>query len=226
MESRNFQEQAFINGEADRWFKRNESKLSEAQSATDVEVVAQFLKPFSSSINKVLEIGCSNGIKLQGICSAVGASGYGIDPSSAAIEDGRLRFAANDISLAVGTASRLDFPNSYFDVVYFGFSLYLLDRSSLFQSIAEADRVLKDGGYLVIHDFDPGFRTKRNYVHHEGVSSYKNSYSDFLISSGHYYLVSKSSFSHSSQNFDSDPNERISICLLYKETDAYPDLVV
>jgi ubiquinone/menaquinone biosynthesis C-methylase UbiE len=226
MESRNTQEQVFLNGEADNWFKRNESMLGESQSAIDVEVVSQFLQPFKQSIEKILEIGCSNGKKLQGICSAIDASGYGIDPSQTAIEDGKSRFAGKDINLAVGTASKLEFPDSYFDVVYFGFSLYLLDRSSLFQSIAEADRVLRDGGYLVIHDFDPGFRTKRSYVHREGVSSYKNSYSDFFVSSGHYYLVSKSSFSHSSTSFNPDPNERISISLLYKETEAYPELVI
>jgi ubiquinone/menaquinone biosynthesis C-methylase UbiE len=128
------------------------------------------------------------------------------------------------MNLTVGTASNLPFESAFFDVVFFGFSLYLVDRTKLFQAVSEADRVLKPGGFLVIQDFDPGYRYKRPYTHLDGISSYKNSYVDLFSASGHYFQAEKVSFSHSKNVFDKDPHERISISLLYKELDAYPQI--
>jgi ubiquinone/menaquinone biosynthesis C-methylase UbiE len=90
------------------------------------------------------------------------------------------------------------------------------------QSLAEADRVLKPGGFLVITDFDPGFHHKRPYSHHEGVFSYKQNYADFFTQSSLYYLAGKHSFSHRFMHFDDAPDERVSTCILYKEADPYP----
>ena len=101
----------------------------------------------------------------------------------------------------------------------FGFCLYLVDRSDVFKVIAEADRVLKSGGFMVIVDFDPKLPQKVPYHHIPGLFTYKTSYSDFFTAGGNYYLVAKESFSHQSDNFAVDSNERISICVLYKELD-------
>lgn len=99
--------------------------------------------------------------------------------------------------------------------------MYLVDRSEIFNAVAEADRVLKNGGFLVIFDFDPAQRHKRPYHHKSGLFSYKTSYSDFFINCGHYYLVAKESFSHSDNHFSLNSDERVSICVLYKELDPY-----
>ena len=102
-------------------------------------------------------------------------------------------------------------------MVVFGFCLYLIDRKDLFQSISEADRVLKDGGLLAIIDFDPSKPYKNLYSHKQGIKSYKNNYSDIFLSSGHYALMDKHSYSHEGSTFHETVDERVSISLLFKQ---------
>ena len=115
------------------------------------------------------------------------------------------------MKLSVAIASDLPHENDCFDLVYFGFCLYLLDRNDVLKAVAECDRVLKTGGFLAILDFDPKQRSKNPYHHKPGMFSYKNSYSDFFTAGGHYYLVAKESFSHESNDFDTNSNERVSV---------------
>jgi ubiquinone/menaquinone biosynthesis C-methylase UbiE len=125
------------------------------------------------------------------------------------------------VTLVQGTGDSLPFAEASFDVVNFAFCLYLFDRNTLLKSLAEADRVLKPGGYMVITDFDPGTQRKRAYSHFPGLFSYKQNYGDLYTSTGVYYLVGKKSFSHHSPVFNTDANERVSTQMLYKEKDAF-----
>lgn len=209
----------FLQGEADNWFLRNKDQL--VKNYNDIDWISHSLQPFSDQINSVLEIGCSNGIKLNKLSQFFNAQGYGIDPSSLAVEEGNATWNNQNIQLQTGTASSLPYPNQSLDLVYFGFCLYLLDRSDLLAAVAEVDRVLKKGGFVAITDFDPIARHKRPYHHREGVFSYKQDYAKLFTESGLYYLVAKNSFSHRQPFFDLDTNERVSTTLLYKEIDAY-----
>jgi ubiquinone/menaquinone biosynthesis C-methylase UbiE len=177
--------------------------------------------PFKESLNSILEIGCSNGVKLEEICSKLSAKGNGIEPSEQAVADGNRRPKNSDITLVQGTGDRLPFADQSFDLVYFAFCLYLFDRSSLLQSLAEADRVLKPGGFMAITDFDPGSPRKRSYSHFSGLYSYKQDYASFYTQSSLYYLIGKHSFSHRLNFFDKIADERVSTQLLYKEADPF-----
>ena len=75
-----------------------------------------------------------------------------------------------------GTADRLPYRDGLFDVVVFGFCLYLCDREDLFRIASEADRVLNDQGWLIIHDFYSPVPTRRDYHHKTGIYSYKMDY--------------------------------------------------
>ena len=225
MEKTPNQEFAFLSGEADNFYYRNRESLELQEDSMAVESITRMLSPFKNEISTILEIGCSDGSKLRSICKKLEAIGYGIDPSENAINAGTDKNDdQSDIKLSVGTSSKLEFDDSKFDVVHFGFCFYLIDRNSLFQAISEADRVLKPGGFMIIQDFDPGFRHKRPYAHLDGIFSYKNSYTSIFTASGHYFEVEKVSISHSQNFFDKNPHERISISLLYKEPDAYPPI--
>jgi len=215
------QSAVFLEGEGDNYFLRNRAALEVRNVASEIEWLGQSLSPFKDKVNDILEIGCSNGAKLKQICGLLDAKGQGIDPSKQAVGEGNRRLSGRGVQLHVGTASRLPFDGLSFDFVYFGFCLYLLDRQDLFAAIAEADRVLKHGGFLAITDFDPIHRHKRPYHHKEGVFSFKQDYSKVFTESGLYYLVSKNSFSHRQSFFDADGNERVSTTLLFKEVDAY-----
>lgn len=221
------QDSIFKEGEANRWYARNRASLdgqaaSGEQQPLDSRLLGSSLQPFRLDIHRVLEIGCSSGKKLQALCQMLDAAGDGIDPSSLAVADGNERMKDIPVHLTCGTADNLPFESGAFDLVYFGFCLYLLDRDTVIQAVAEADRVLKRGGFLAMMDFDPGVMHKRPYLHREGVFSYKQDYSKFFTEGGLYYLVSKSSFSHRQPFFDLVADERVSLSLLYKEPDPYP----
>jgi ubiquinone/menaquinone biosynthesis C-methylase UbiE len=125
----------------------------------------------------------------------------------------------------VGTANSLKYPNEHFDVVWFGFCLYLIDRSLLTAAVAEADRVLRDNGYLVITDFDPQYPCRRKYHHLAGVQSYKADYSKLFLANPAYTLAAKRSYSHAGAGFPPDPDERVATWVIVKSmTNAYQNL--
>lgn len=219
------QNKIFSESEGDAWFNRNKDQIqvvSQVIDSPDVRYTLESLTPFSSRINNILEIGSSNGVKLETVCSHLNAVGVGVEPSPEAVKTGNERNKTAKIQLLVGSGEKLPCLDASFDLVYFAFCLYLFDRNTLMQSLSEADRVLKPGGFLVITDFDPGFRHKRPYSHFPGLFSYKQDYASFYTQSGLYYLVGKHSFSHRSSVFDEMADERVSTNILYKETDPYP----
>lgn len=213
------QSKIFLESEGDGWFERNKTAVNNKSSYYETETIKRVLQSFKENINNILEIGCGNGAKLNDLCGYFNANGAGIDPSPAAIKDGNELH--KHLRLSVATASNLPYNSNDFDLVYFGFCLYLVDREDVFKAVAEADRVLKNGGFLAILDFDPKQKHKRPYHHKPGLFSYKTSYSDFFTAGGHYYLVAKESFSHGASHFATDSDERVSVCILYKEPEAY-----
>ena len=213
--------QIFLEGEGDRWFDRNRSTLNQQKSFYENETIKRVLGSHRERIGHILEIGCGNGVKLADLCQFFAAQGHGIDPSSEAVREGMDKFPNVNVHLDVSIASHIPHGDASMDLVYFGFCLYLVDRTEILKAVAEADRVLKSGGFLAILDFDPGNRHKRAYHHKPGLFSYKTSYADFFTASGHYYLVAKDSFSHSEHAFSLDSDERVSICILYKEPEPY-----
>lgn len=212
------QEDIFLHGEADRWFQRNKKAVEDSVflGFREINWLSDQLLPFNNVVKSVLEVGCSSGEKLRQLCSKLSCRGVGIDPSSQAVKVGN---AKGDVQLFVGTASSLPFAANSFDLVYFGFCLYLIDRSTLLTVVAEADRVLKPGGFLAITDFDPIVRHKKAYHHKEGVFSYKQDYSTCFTQSGLYSLIAKHSSSLRQAHFDVDGNERVSTTILFKEID-------
>ena len=219
------QSQVFLEGEGDNWFRRNKSSLDSKEVFHEAETIRRVLAAYKAKVGSILEIGCSNGAKLEALCEFFDARGCGVDPSESAVNAGNAVFSqkgkGDKIQLGVSTAASLPYGTASFDLVYFGFCLYLVDRDELYKTIAEADRVLKKGGFLAILDFDPGLRRKREYHHRPGVFSYKTSHADFFTEGGHYYLVAKESFSHGANHFSVDSDERVSLSVLYKEPDAY-----
>lgn len=218
------QSRVFLEGEGDRWHARNASAAHPDDLPPEIASLLRVLGPLADPINRVLDIGCGSGAKLAALCRGLGARGEGIDPSSAAVADGNARYGgdgAASVALQVGTAASLPFGDAAFDLVLFGFSLYLVDRPDMFRVAAEADRVLQPGGFLAIHDFDPSVRHKRPYRHQAGVFSHKTDHSAFFTAGGHYHLVAKDSLSQTGAHFVRDSDERVAISILYKEPDAY-----
>ena len=162
------------------------------------------------------------GHRLEIIRNAFHSDSYGIDPSTKAIEDGKSIYPNN--SFQVGTADNLPFDDDSFDMVIFGFCLYLCDRKDLFKIAYEADRCLKNKGTLVIKDFCPPFPYKNNYSHSVGIFGYKMDYSLMFKWNPAYAEVSKIVFSHSGFALRDVPDETVAIVVLRTNKHyAYPE---
>ena len=214
------QKKIFSTSEGDQWFNRNLNS-NNANKDNDDKII-QTLQSIELLPNKVLEIGCSSGKRLNLIKNAFSADCWGIDPSPKAIEAGKKEYS--EISLNVGTADCLPYDDNSFDIIIFGFCLYLCDRNDLFKIAYEADRCLKNEGTLVIKDFYPTFPYKNKYSHLEGIYSYKMDYSKMFLWNPSYAEVANVVYSHSGFEHRDVPNEKVAIVVLRKnEQYAYPE---
>ena len=146
------------------------------------------------------------------------AKGFGVEPSFEAIEYIENTFP--QIVAKKGFGDDVPFTQK-FDLVHLGFFLYLVDRELYLRCISEADRLVKFGGFLSIIDFDTPYPYSNLYTHQSGVFSHKQNNSDVFVASGLYSVVNKFQFSHSNFFFDKEINERVSLTLLYKETQIF-----
>jgi ubiquinone/menaquinone biosynthesis C-methylase UbiE len=214
------QKEIFQAFEGNNWFNRNKSSYEKTKS--DKDLIIEIFKEIEINPKKILEIGCSNGMRLDKFHQVFGAECHGLDPSATAIENGKETFL--NINLQVGTADNLPFADNSFDVIVFGFCLYLCDRNDLFKIAMEANRCLADNGFLAILDFYPPFPYKNIYTHAEGVFSYKMDYSKMFSWNPAYNEIHKSVFSHYGFSKRNIPNEKVAITILNKnETFAYPN---
>jgi len=214
------QKDIFLSGEGDAWYRRNKSyflSLNEDKDSVFDFIVEQKITPKS-----VLEIGCADGRRLNIINKAFNAKCYGLDVSSEAIKDGTKEYG--NIQLSVGSADKLNFAEETFDLVIFGFCLYLCDRNDLFKIAAEADRVLKNNGMIIIKDFHPPYPYKNKYSHCDDIYSYKMDYSRLFTWNPAYTIFAQNILAHDENADRKLINERISLSLLYKDlTHAYID---
>lgn len=218
------QKSGFLDGEGDAWHERNRSTLN-AESPMREQVTSTIASHLGVRAlpARVLEIGCGQGQNLAALARHADIEAHGIEPSPGAVEAGRRANPA--LHLRCGTADVLPYAERSFDVVWFGFCLYLVDRDLLSRCVAEADRVLAEGGLLCIVDFDPGAPCKRPYHHREGMWSYKMDYSALFLSHPAYCLVHKASLSHSGLDWHPDPQERVGMWLCRKDSqNAYRTL--
>jgi ubiquinone/menaquinone biosynthesis C-methylase UbiE len=178
-----FQRDVFLAEEADQWFERNKERLTADRKDCLLEAINTIgLRP-----KRILEIGCANGWRLHQLHQSLGAQCVGLDPSQKAIAQGRRQFAGLD--LRVGCADRIDCSDGTFDLVIFGFCFYLIDPTFHFRCVAEADRVLQDGGALAIHDFVVPMPYYNVYSHREGIRSYKIEVARYFLAHPAYSLI-------------------------------------
>ena len=207
------QRDVFLSSEGDAWYFRNKSRLGE--NLWEIDVLSKYVK--KSDSNRILEVGCSSGIKLATLISQMGGEGYGIDPSSEAIIDAQKNYTDSRLNFARGTVDQLDFESNFFDLIYVAFCFYLVDRNLLPRAVSELNRCLKKGGMVAIADFDPGREYDLPYSHFPGISTFKRNYGNPFLELG-YHLAAKESFDHARKEvgFSYEENDRVSIQLLVK----------
>lgn len=209
------QKASFLETEGDGYFARNAGKLVPRGDDPVVEAILRL----GIRAAAVVEIGAANGHRLVTLRDSMGCTGAGIDPSAAAVEAGMA--ACPELDLRVGTADVLPFGDAAFDLVIFGFCLYLVDPSLHFRAVAEADRVLRDGGHLVIVDFLPPFPYANPYVHVPGLKASKHEYARMFTAHPAYALIQRNMIGPGTGV--PAPDDRVSIDILAKRLDgAFP----
>lgn len=222
MSDKNYlQKELFASAEGDHYYERNRTKLDVLRKGASNDAVVRVLTAISMEPRSILEIGCSNGWRLDVLRERYSATCSGIDPSQKAIEDGTRSFPGLD--LRQGVADQLPYPDAGFDLVIFGFCLYLCDRRDLFRIAAEADRVLADEGHLAIFDFHPPFSYRKAYAHCAGVFTYKMDYAGLFTWHPSYTTVHLEVFADAPGK-SRLPDERMSVAVLRKDPcRAYPN---
>jgi SAM-dependent methyltransferase len=171
----------FLNGEGDAWFIRNKDRLGIRDPVSDI------IEQVRITPTNVLEIGCANGWRLAKLRDRYGCKVLGVEPSMAAcIEAAKLKVPALH-----STAATLPTAFEEFDLVIYGFCLYLTDPSEWFRIVAEGDMVLKPGGHLIVHDFETFIPHSRKYEHCDGVLSYHVEFARMFLSHPLYHLFAR-----------------------------------
>ncbi len=212
MTNASFQKLQFLHVEGDCWLERN-SEVLRSRTPENDWVLSNWEKiSCGQSKLNVLEIGCSSGIRLKWLQDRYDAHCFGVEPSLKACE----LASAQGLKITHGTADALPFDNGFFDVVIFGFCLYLCDRNELFKIAFEADRVLKPKSWLLIEDFYSPWEVVHNYHHKEGIKSYKMDYRTLFMWHPAYECFEHRVCANNSTEFTDDKDEWVSRSVLRK----------
>ena len=210
------QKDFFINGEGDEYLTRN--KRNESINLKNMQVNKQVIKylntlpiPHDKKI-KVLEIGCGQGSMLFHLMKEKKWEFYGIDPSLEAI-----KLAKNyEINAYFGTADNIPFKENEFDLLIFGWCLYLCDIKDLFKIGQEANRVTKPKSWICIVDFWSPELTKIPYRHKDGIFTNKFDFSKIFKWHPFYTIYDHQIRDQSNCQYTDEKNNWLSITTLRK----------
>lgn len=189
------QKEAFLSSEGDAYFARNRATESDLAREAAHDPLLAAVRALGLAPRATLEVGASDGWRLECLRRADPTRRCcGVDPSASAIEAGRRRFPA--LELSVGTADSLPFADASFDLVAFGFCLYLCDRADLFRIASEADRVLAPGGRIALYDFHSATPYRNPYRHHAGLASFKMDHARLFTWNPAYSIAHRDVFPH------------------------------
>lgn len=210
------QKEIFLKREGNSWYSRNKDKLAARKLPDEDAILREILElPQIEGERhlKVLEIGCGDGARLAWLKKNVKADCYGIEPSADAV----LAATARGVNVVQGVADELPFESKSFDIVIFGFCLYLCDREDLFKIAYEADRVLRNSAWLIIMDFYSLMSRSRIYHHSTDIQTYKMNYSKMFQWHPNYTLLTQKVRHHGFAKYTSDPEEWVAVAVLRKD---------
>jgi ubiquinone/menaquinone biosynthesis C-methylase UbiE len=171
----------FLKKGGDDYFYRNKDKIINFKKELLSKTI---LENLNNKIVNVLEVGCGNASRLFYLSKIYKKINFfGVDPSSAALRNQK-------IFLKKATADKLPFKKNFFDIIIYGFCLYLTDSKDLIKIVFEADRVLKKNGIIVILDFYSKKIKYRRFLHKKGHYVRKMDYSKIFSWSPNYKMLS------------------------------------
>lgn len=219
----NNQKNVFLETEANDWFARNRKIIDEYKGNEDA--VVNMVNRYSLGNSNVLEIGASAGHKLNYLKQHYQCNVCGVEPSLQAIDYGKVKYGFSNEELVQATADEMGFfKENQFDVVIVGFVFYVIDRGLLLKVAAEINRILKNGGSLIIVDFFSAI-PQRNVYHHlpnQNMYSYKQDYGDLFIASRTFFPIAKDTLNHELKSYcaNDDFYNKYCVSLLKKSVDG------
>lgn len=194
------QSHIFSAGEGEAWMRRNKGGIF-----PEIDPVLAAIEETGIRPKTILEVGCANGWRIKILRERYKSDIYGVDPGAKST----LCTVADPVTY--GAAHHLGFNDAAFDMVIYGFCLYLCDREDLFQIAEEGDRVLKEGGHLIVYDFhQPDTSYSRPYSHRSGVRSFKMDHAALWLANPAYRLVHRRVLD--------DGDNRTAVTILKKDT--------
>lgn len=214
------QDSVFIQSEGDRWFERNRMALNSFDATADLPL--KLIELYKLRPERVVEIGAANGFRLATIHARTGADVVAVEPSARAILNGKASFP--QVAFIRGSASAVPLRES-FDLVIVNFVFHWIDRATLLRSVAEVDRLVQDGGFLLIGDFHPSNCLQIRYHHlkNQDVRTYKQNYAAIFVASGLYHPICLVTGQHGAQGLGGKvaEAERIGAWLLRKDMQGH-----
>lgn len=221
MENKNQQKDAFIEFEANLWFRRNLELINSYDFKQDV--TCSVIKDYGLNPSNILELGCSAGYRLAALKERYpDASVYGVEPSLEAINHGKKLF--KEVNFLHTTADEIPLQDDSMDLVIVGFVLYVVDRRLLLKVMSEIDRVLKDRGCLIIVDFftERALRNKYHHIDQFSAYTFKQEYDSLFCATGIYHLLDRSCYNHKNnqRNSHEEFQKMYTVSLLKKDLEA------
>jgi len=181
------QREIFLKSEGDKYYERNKGLLYNENDLIFKKIIQLNKK---KRIKNLLEIGCGDGFRLKLIYEELKINCFGIDPSQKAVKN----FDNPNIKITQGTAEKLKFKSKKFDVLIFGFCLYLVDIEDLIKVVHEADRVLTNNSYIIIYDFYSKKSKTLPYKHNNKIKVHKYDFSKIFLWNPKYRLIEQKIF--------------------------------
>lgn len=185
------QDDIFNDYEGNHWFERNKAALTPLRK----DVITQIIQELKIYPKTIIEVGCSNGWRLEKLRKIYNAKCYGIDISKDAVDFGKKDFPELTLNCIGLNDLKMD---QEFEMVICNFVLHWIDRKNILNVIANIDKLISPGGYLVLGDFLPDFNQKRRYHHlmDKYVYTYKQDYADTFKASGLYQELFRETYNH------------------------------
>ena len=163
------QDRTYLESEANNFFGRCDRDADPAELRPYKRDIVERLDSAGVSPQRMLEYGCNYGDMLGFYARERGVEAYGVEPSSRAVELGQQTYG-DLVNLRVGTIADNtlnDDPEMVgkFDLVVVDDVFCWVSRETVFQSVANIDSSLRDGGFLYIREFLP-LHQGRNPNHH------------------------------------------------------------
>lgn len=219
------QDTVFGTSEGDAWFARNAEGMRQQVHDPLCRLLGQLPQTAIAGLGAVCDVGCSSGARLARLEAMLqdGVRFCGFDASSKAISAGLAEHPAFD--LRQGLADAPPFGGS-FDLVTIGFVLHWIDRANLSSAVAAIDRLVVDGGYLLIADFLPDRPCARPYHHRQDVEifTYKQDYAAVFSGLGLYTELARETFAHDDPSVAAEVTDEQSraVAVLLRKSLRYP----